>query len=186
MVKVGRNLMILYNKKIYLANWLTTWSAKWPTNSLRIIIMPFRATNQIKLGWLTNKIYPFYKFLQENGKEIDQLSIIPHDASWSNTGKRDASRSWIASHPPAPPPQITDASSHPWLANITKYSNHAQLIYIVCTGDNYDVIDLFLIVNNVCRSLIRKQCTYIGLIILHWYQWHMGRWMVFYWFWWIT
>ena len=35
MVKVGRNLMILYNKKIYLANWLTTWSAKWPTNSLK-------------------------------------------------------------------------------------------------------------------------------------------------------
>ena len=92
----------------------------------------------------------------------------------------------INSIPPPNPPQITDASSHPWLANITKYSNHAQLIYIVCTGDNYDVIDLFSIVNNVCRSLIRKQCTYIGLIILHWYQWHMGRWMVFYWFWWIT
>ena len=46
---------------------------------------------------------------------------------------------------------------------------------IVCTGDNYDVIDLFLIVNNVCRSLIRKQCTYIGLIDINgiWVdEWH--------------
>ena len=82
--KRPRNLMILYNKKIYFANWLTTWSAIWPTSSLRIMIMPFRATHQIKLGWLTNRIYPFYKFLQENGKEIDLLSIIPHDASWLN------------------------------------------------------------------------------------------------------
>ena len=132
--------MILDREKINLANRLTTWSSKWPTSILRIIIMAFWLTNQIKLVWLTNKKHNFFTNFYKNHHKL--TTFLSHKIMWVGNilgNEMRVSHKWLY-----PTPSITDSSSHPYcdISNIInsgrkKLCSHQKL----CSHKKINICD---------------------------------------------